>query len=99
MIGLPLTPQHGFPLRLVVPGWYGMAQVNWLHSITLVDEPFRGYQQEPAYHLASSDEDPGNPVTRILPRSLMVPPGIPDFISRIRFLCPCSSLLEARALS
>lgn len=99
MNGLPLTPQHGFPLRLVVPGWYGMAQVKWLHSITLVDEPFRGYQQEPAYHVASSDEDLGNPVTRILPRSLMVPPGIPDFISRIRYLSPGSCVLEGRAWS
>lgn len=99
MNGQPLTPQHGFPLRLVVPGWYGMAHVKWLHSITLVDRPFRGYQQEPAYHMASSDEDPGSPVTRILPRSLMVPPGIPDFISRIRYLSPGVCTLEGRAWS
>jgi sulfane dehydrogenase subunit SoxC len=99
MNGQPLAPQHGFPLRLVIPGWYGMAHVKWLHSITLVDRPFRGYQQEPAYHLASSDEDPGTPVTRILPRSLMVPPGIPDFISRIRYLSPGVCTLEGRAWS
>ena len=55
MNGRPLTPQHGSPLRLVVPGWYGMTHVKWLHAITLVDQPFRGYQQEPAYHLASSE--------------------------------------------
>jgi sulfane dehydrogenase subunit SoxC len=99
MNGRPLTPQHGFPLRLVVPGWYGMTHVKWLHSITLVDMPFRGYQQEPAYHLTSSDEDPGVPVTRILPRSLMVPPGIPDFMSRIRYLSPGACTLEGRAWS
>ncbi len=46
--GQPLPPQHGFPLRLVVPGWYGMTHVKWLRSITLVTQPFRGYQQEPA---------------------------------------------------
>ena len=63
MNGRPLAPQHGFPLRLVIPGWYGMAQVKWLRSITLIDEPFRGYQQEPAYHMASSDDDIGSPVT------------------------------------
>src|SRR5919198_5688118 len=28
--GAPLPPQHGFPLRLVVPGWYGMTNVKWL---------------------------------------------------------------------
>ena len=30
MNGQPLPPQHGFPARLIVPGWYGMAQVKWL---------------------------------------------------------------------
>jgi sulfane dehydrogenase subunit SoxC len=99
MNGRPLTPQHGFPLRLVVPGWYGMAHVKWLRSITLVDSPFRGYQQEPAYHIATSEEDPGVPVTRILPRSLMVPPGIPDFMSRIRYLSPGACTLQGRAWS
>ena len=35
MNGAPLAPQHGFPLRLVVPGWYGMASVKWLTRIAL----------------------------------------------------------------
>lgn len=99
MNGQPLAPQHGSPLRLVIPGWYGMAHVKWLHSITLVDKPFRGYQQEPAYHLAASEGEAGSPVTRILPRSLMVPPGIPDFMSRIRYLSPGPVTLEGRAWS
>jgi DMSO/TMAO reductase YedYZ molybdopterin-dependent catalytic subunit len=99
MNGRPLTPQHGAPVRLLIPGWYGMAHVKWLQTITLIEGPFRGYQQEPAYHVASSDDDPGTPVTRILPRSLMVPPGIPDFISRIRYLNPGACLLEGRAWS
>jgi sulfane dehydrogenase subunit SoxC len=99
MNGRPLAPQHGFPLRLVIPGWYGMAHVKWLGSITLVDRPFRGYQQEPAYHVASSDVDIGDPITRILPRALMVPPGIPDHLSRIRYVRPGVCLLEGRAWS
>jgi sulfane dehydrogenase subunit SoxC len=37
MNGAPLLPQHGFPLRLLVPGWYGMASVKWLDRITVVD--------------------------------------------------------------
>ncbi len=49
--GAPLPPQHGAPLRLVVPGWYGMTNVKWLRSITLVTEPFDGYQQAWAYRL------------------------------------------------
>ena len=37
MNGAPLPPQHGAPLRLVVPGWYGMAQVKWLTRIDVLD--------------------------------------------------------------
>jgi sulfane dehydrogenase subunit SoxC len=99
MNGQPLSPQHGYPLRLVIPGWYGMAHVKWLRSITFVDQPFRGYQQEGSYVVATSDDDPGVPVTRTLPRSLMVPPGIPDFMSRARFVSPGPCVLEGRAWS
>jgi len=97
--GQPLPPQHGFPLRLVVPGWYGMTHVKWLRSITVVTRPFRGYQQEPAYHVTSTWDELGEPVTRILPRSLMVPPGIPHFLPRTRQLGLGTSLLEGRAWS
>ncbi len=97
--GQDLPPQHGFPLRLVVPGWYGMTHVKWLQSITAASEPFRGFQQDVAYHVRQSDEEQGRAVTRILPRSLMVPPGIPDFPARTRFLEAGPCLLEGRAWS
>ena len=97
--GQPLPPQHGFPLRLVVPGWYGMTHVKWLRSITLVTRPFRGYQQEPAYHVTSTWDELGEPVTRMLPRSLMVPPGIPHFLPRTRQLGLGTCVLEGRAWS
>src|SRR5216683_3486442 len=38
--GQPLPPQHGFPLRLIVPGWYGMAHVKWLRAITVLGSAF-----------------------------------------------------------
>jgi DMSO/TMAO reductase YedYZ molybdopterin-dependent catalytic subunit len=95
----PLPPQHGFPLRLVVPGWYGMTHVKWLSSITVVDEPFQGWQQQVSYHVKQFEEDPGAPVTRMLPRSLMVPPGIPDFLTRTRFVERGRCLVEGRAWS
>jgi DMSO/TMAO reductase YedYZ molybdopterin-dependent catalytic subunit len=82
--GAPLPPQHGFPLRLVVPGWYGMTNVKWLSSIEVTDRPFTGYYQATSYNVRQQDDDPGEPVTRIVPRSLMVPPGIPDFYTRAR---------------
>lgn len=45
----PLMPQHGAPLRLIVPHWYGMTSVKWLKSITAITEPFRGVQQAIQY--------------------------------------------------
>src|SRR5437588_3983945 len=43
MNGEPLEPRHGFPLRLFVPGWYGVASVKWLRRIEVLDRPFKGY--------------------------------------------------------
>ncbi|HZQ49093.1 MAG TPA: sulfite oxidase [Candidatus Dormibacteraeota bacterium] len=97
--GQPLPPQHGFPLRLVVPGWYGMTSVKWLRSITVTDEPFGGYQQARAYHYRVVDGDTGDPVTRMYPRALMIPPGVPDFMSRTRFVTPGPVRLTGRAWS
>ena len=104
MNGAPLPPQHGFPLRLVVPGWYGMQNVKWLARITLLEEPFAGYQNAVGYRLYDADGVAGEPVTRMLPRSLMVPPGVPDFMTRERHLEPgpvrCAGALgRARARS
>jgi sulfane dehydrogenase subunit SoxC len=99
MNGRPLAPQHGFPLRLIVPGWYGMTHVKWLRSITVTDRPFDGYQQATAYHFRTREGDPGEPVERMLPRALMVPPGVPDFMSRTRFVEPSAQLVEGRAWS
>ncbi len=86
MNGRPLEPQHGFPLRLIVPGWYGMTSVKWLRSIEAITSSFEGYQQTPAYHFAIDAENLGEPVTRIRPRALMLPPGVPDFFSRHRIV-------------
>jgi DMSO/TMAO reductase YedYZ molybdopterin-dependent catalytic subunit len=97
--GRPLTPQHGFPLRLIVPGWYGMTHVKWLRSITVVDRPFEGYQQASAYHYRTKDGEAGEPVQRMRPRALMIPPGVPDFMSRLRFVEPSVQLIEGRAWS
>jgi DMSO/TMAO reductase YedYZ molybdopterin-dependent catalytic subunit len=99
MNGRPLEPQHGFPLRLLVPGWYGMTSVKWLTSIEAVTRPFDGFQQAVAYRYIQSEDDPGTPVTRIRPRALMVPPGVPDFFSRRRLVERGSVGLIGRAWS
>ena len=95
----PLPPQHGFPLRLVVPGWYGMTNVKWLRAITLLDAPFEGYQQARGYRMRRSEDEVGEPVTRMLPRALMTPPGVPDFLTRRRFVEAGDQRLEGRAWS
>ena len=99
MNGAPLLPQHGFPLRLVVPGWYGMQNVKWLTRVTLLTEPFEGYQNAVGYRMYDADGNPGEPVTRMLPRSLTLPPGIPDFLTRERALESGPVRLQGRAWS
>jgi DMSO/TMAO reductase YedYZ molybdopterin-dependent catalytic subunit len=99
MNGAPLPPQHGFPLRLVVPGWYGMTNVKWLTAITLIEEPFQGFQQSVAYRVYREDGEPGEPLTRMMPRSLMVPPGVPEFMTRERHIEPGPVTLRGRAWS
>ncbi len=49
MNGEVLTPSHGHPLRLFVPGWYGVASVKWLSRITASDTHFEGYFQTVKY--------------------------------------------------
>jgi DMSO/TMAO reductase YedYZ molybdopterin-dependent catalytic subunit len=45
MNAVDLAPEHGFPLRAIVPGWYAMASIKWLERIIVTDKPFTGYYQ------------------------------------------------------
>ena len=76
-----------------------MASVKWLKEIRATDTPFRGVQQAVAYNYRQSGDDPGTPVTRKHPRALMVPPGIPDFLTRERRVERGKTTLEGRAWS
>ena len=51
MNGAVLPPLHGFPLRALVGGWYGMASVKWLQRIVVMDRPFHGYDQTTDYSI------------------------------------------------
>ncbi|MFC7614775.1 hypothetical protein ACFQV2_15870 [Actinokineospora soli] len=75
-----------------------MASVKWLASITLIDEPFAGFQNATAYRVKHGDE-PGEPVTRIQPRALLAPPGFPDFMTRRRIVAAGPVVLTGRAWS
>ncbi len=97
--GAPLPPQHGYPLRLVVPGWYGMTNVKWLSSIRVTAQPFEGYQQARGYRFRREPDEEGEAVTRMMPRALMVPPGFPEFMSRKRMVPTGSHTISGRAWS
>lgn len=77
-------------------GWSGMTCVKWLDRIEAIDQPFQGYQQS-AYRYKRTEDDSGEPVTLIRVRALMVPPGIPDFVSRTRLVETGPVLLTGRA--
>jgi DMSO/TMAO reductase YedYZ molybdopterin-dependent catalytic subunit len=76
MNGEPLPPPHGFPLRLVVPGWYGVASVKWLAEIRVLDAPFDGFFQAERYiYRGEAGVVDGTPVTRMRVRALIAQPG------------------------
>lgn len=96
--GQPLPPQHGYPVRLLVPDWYGMCSVKWLTRITAVAAPFDGFQLS-AYQLRQDADGPGVPVTKKAVRALMLPPGFTDFPARRRFVHAGHCELTGRAWS
>ena len=99
MNGDPLPPQHGAPVRLVVPGWYGMASVKWLTSIAVLDHDYEGFQNRVAYRYQRDRDDPGEPVARMRVKSLMAPPGIAEFITDRRVVDAGVVRIEGRAWS
>jgi DMSO/TMAO reductase YedYZ molybdopterin-dependent catalytic subunit len=77
MNGAPLEPSHGFPVRAIVPGWYGMASVKWLTRISLLDHAYQGYFRTRAYSYipeGSPAEAPKVPVTSLRVKSLVTWP-------------------------
>lgn len=61
----PLSFKHGYPLRLIVPNWYGMASVKWLHKIKIIEHNFQGPFQtvDYVYYPNKSDDEDKWPVT------------------------------------
>ena len=68
MNSAPIPTEHGAPVRLVVPNWYGMASVKWLVEIIAIEEPFRGFYQADRY--VSGDQ----PLRTIRPRAVITAP-------------------------
>lgn len=81
MNGKPLEAAHGFPARLLVPGWYGVASVKWLAALDCVTEPFRGRFQAAEYVYRAPDGSV-EPVRRQRLKALIVEPRDNDIVSR-----------------
>lgn len=74
MNGSPLPADHGFPLRALVGGWYGMDSVKWLTRVEISDKPFEGYFQKTHYVALRAKGDPRD-VTRMLVNSKFLRPS------------------------
>lgn len=76
MNGEPLPSQHGYPLRLIVPGWYGIASVKWLTAVEVTDRRFNGYFQNERYFYEWDDnrQPAREPVTLQRVRALITEP-------------------------
>jgi len=83
MNGKPLTAQHGFPLRVIAPGWAGDSWVKWLQHIEVLDHEFEGFWMKTAYRHPSHPVAPGAtvdpkdmvPVTDLNVKSVIAHPG------------------------
>ncbi len=82
MNGAELPIAHGFPLRAVVPDWYGMASIKWLTKIIVTDRPFRGYFQtlDYAYFARRHDLPSLMPITELQVKSLIARPALNEIV-------------------
>jgi len=84
MNGQPLPIEHGYPLRLIVPGWAGDSWVKWLQHIEVLDHEFEGFWMKTAYRHPSEHVEPGTavdaakmvPVTDLNVKSVIATPGV-----------------------
>jgi sulfite oxidase len=84
----PLSPEHGFPLRAVIPGWIGARSVKWLGRITLLQEPSTNYFQTRAYRVQRTlnpsdprDVSGGTALSRVLVNSVILEPVAGQIVS------------------
>ena len=80
MNGEPLPVEHGYPVRLIVPGWYAVASVKWLTHIQLIPAPFQGFfqTQHYVYEWGRDGKPVQEPVRLQQVRSLITEPKASD---------------------
>jgi DMSO/TMAO reductase YedYZ molybdopterin-dependent catalytic subunit len=65
MNGEPLTKEHGFPLRLVVPGWFGISWIKWLNRIEVLDRRYMSKYMAQEYVTTRGEERDGKTIWRM----------------------------------
>lgn len=75
MNGEPLPPPHGGPVRLLVPGWGGIASTKWLVGLEVIDRPFDGPWNTDSYVFYDADGTALGPVREMGVKSVIVAPG------------------------
>jgi sulfane dehydrogenase subunit SoxC len=75
MNGEPLPVAHGGPMRLLVPGWAGIASTKWLAGIEAIDRAFDGFWNTENYVIWDERGDPLRPVAEMPPKSVVVTPA------------------------
>ena len=82
MNGMPLTPEHGFPVRSLVPGWIGAASIKWLQEIQALPHEFRGPYMNPGYTIPAAGQDSNDtreraatPITSLRIKSIIAQPA------------------------
>jgi DMSO/TMAO reductase YedYZ molybdopterin-dependent catalytic subunit len=78
MNGEPLPIAHGGPVRLLVPGWAGIASTKWLIGIEVIDRPFDGFWNTDNYVFWDEFGTPLRPVAEMPPKSIIVTPSDGD---------------------
>jgi DMSO/TMAO reductase YedYZ molybdopterin-dependent catalytic subunit len=77
MNDVDLPPEHGFPVRAVVPGWYAVASIKWLQRIIVTDKPFGGYYQTLDYAFWKRDREQARltALSEIQTKAIITQPG------------------------
>lgn len=74
MNGVPLTPEHGAPVRLFVPRWAGISSTKWITALTIIDRPWDGFYNVQNYVLFDAGGSPIRPVRTMPIKSTIATP-------------------------
>ena len=84
MNGEPLPPDHGFPVRLIVPGWIGVASIKWLGQIEVADQPLFSPFNTTLYRLIGPSYPADQPpiTTQVVKSAFELAPNAPFTLNK-----------------